>query len=233
MVRFHKDAPAGAECTSQGSERGYVLLFRSISKRGEDVTSDIEARLRQGFAEIMPDITQPLLRQFSALCFRRGQHSLRLINAKYDGPQQCEGAREPAPPAGCIQQPTTCVKIERRPKFSRLFRIGLLGEDLLPDPQVVLVEERLPPIIHGIASLSARGLTTSRLPPPELWLTRTRTNHNDRQYRERPVLRAPNLRFDAKHLRQEPHAGMLPVRIKGRTIMKRKLPKKLRQKTRS
>src|SRR6516164_292634 len=102
MFGFHKNPSAGTECISQGSERGNVLFCRSIPERGEDITRDIETRLRQGFTEIMPEITQSLLRQFSALFFRPGQHSLRLIDAEYDRPQQCNRAREPAPPAGRI-----------------------------------------------------------------------------------------------------------------------------------
>src|SRR5215472_12008132 len=51
----------------------------------------------------------------------------------------------------------TCVKIEHRPEFRSLFCISLFGEDLPPDPQIVLVEERLPPIIHDLPSFHERA----------------------------------------------------------------------------
>jgi hypothetical protein len=41
MVRLHDYTPAGWDCPSQSSEDGYVFLFRSVSKRGEDIAGDI------------------------------------------------------------------------------------------------------------------------------------------------------------------------------------------------
>src|SRR5207249_12301443 len=48
MVRLHNYSPPWPDCASQGSEDGHVLLFRSISKRGEDIARDIEARFGEG-----------------------------------------------------------------------------------------------------------------------------------------------------------------------------------------
>src|SRR5215469_14775750 len=55
MVRLNKHAPARAECASQGLERGYIFLLRSIPKRSEDIASDIETGLLEGLAKIMPE----------------------------------------------------------------------------------------------------------------------------------------------------------------------------------
>jgi hypothetical protein len=40
-------------------------------------------------------------------------------------------------------------QIEHRPEIRGLLRVRIFGEHLSPDPQVLEVEERLPPFIHG------------------------------------------------------------------------------------
>src|SRR6266436_4437326 len=99
MVRLHNYPPARPDCASQRSEDCYILLVRSISKRGEDIARDIETRLWEGRPQIMTQITQPLRQQFPALTFCQGQHSLRLINAEHVGPEQRKRTGEPSPTA--------------------------------------------------------------------------------------------------------------------------------------
>jgi hypothetical protein len=47
MILYRPDRAA------QGSEDGQIVLFRSISERGEDVARDIKTRLRERRSQIM------------------------------------------------------------------------------------------------------------------------------------------------------------------------------------
>jgi hypothetical protein len=53
------------------------------------------------------------------------------------------------------------------PEFRGLFRIHLFCQDLLPDLQVIIKEECLPPITHGMASFTTASDFTCLICPAD------------------------------------------------------------------
>src|SRR4051794_12011507 len=103
----------------------------------------------------MPEIAQALGRQLSALSFRRREQRLRLVHAQHRSTQQRQRAGKASPTARRIQKAATRAQVEQGPQFRSLPRVVLLIKHLSRDSQVVLVEKRLPPLVHELSPFCA------------------------------------------------------------------------------
>jgi hypothetical protein len=99
-----------------------------------------------------------------------GKLAIRLIHAEHSCAQPCQWKGKSAPTAGSVENPAPGAEVQHRPQIQRLLLACLVRDYLRPYPEVILVEEGFPPLIHDIASFPAqalRGMTLENYRPVE------------------------------------------------------------------